>query len=603
MAMTKGGQAIVFLVAIAGAIGAVNLAKEKGMFGEKATASSVPMGADLPGMIDQRAVGTASLSIPNAKIVSFPSGTPCINRDLWEWNAQMGEIYAVGGKTTHAGSLMAKKGLCVHLNHQDSTDKNRENLIKFAQILATGNPQPDDGATFVGIMGDGAGQFLAATNPVLSKLGPEYQAKIVASFGFSRGEDKFMAPPVCANAQTKEERQANCKGLLVAGVLKDGDWNIAMKFAHDNDIANNPDPTTYDPNALNWVNPTDYIDAGNKYISGYCETRDTVKNGHKTGDKAKHCVDSVVTWTPGDVNIAEKRGGLQTVVSTKEYSMQMPHVLIGIDKWMTDNRKLVDAYIDASLEGGRQVQVSDAALDAAAVASADAYADQDAVYWKLYYRGITKPDAKGLSVSLGGSKVNNLPENLRLFGLERGFANAFSATYTRFGNIVIQQYPKDVTSIPGAADVLDTSYLQDVQKLNPTTTARAETVAYTAPSNLTKELSSESWHITFQTGKASFGRDSNAQLQEILDGLVIAGNTVVKIEGHTDNTGSDDVNRPLSEARANAVKVWLQNKAAGNFPDSRVSVEGYGASKPIALNSTSSGRAQNRRVEIRILKN
>jgi outer membrane protein OmpA-like peptidoglycan-associated protein len=600
MALTTGGKTLFGLAIFAGVFGGLVVAKNKGYFGEKVGESAIPMGANLPGMIDQKVVGQASLSIPTAKPAAI--GGPCINRDIWEWNAQMGEIYAVGGKVTHEGSLMAKKGLCVHLNHQDDTGKNQQNLIKFATDLASGNPQPDDGATFVGIMGDGAGQFLAAVQPQLLKLGPEYQAKIVASFGFSRGEDKFMAPPACANAQSKEDRQAACKGLLIAGVLKDGDWNIAMKFAHDNDIPNNPDPTTYDPEALNWVNPSDYIDAGNKYIADYCESRDKVLRGHKTGEKTRVCVNGVVTWTPGDVNVAEKRGGLQTVVSTKEYNMQMPHVLIGIDKWMQDNRKLVDAYIDAALEGGRQVQVSDAALDAAAFASADAYGDQDASYWKTYYRGIAKSDAKGLTVSLGGSKVNNLPENKRLFGLDHAYANALAATYTTFGAIVMQQYPKDVASIPPIDSVLDTSYLQDVLKTS-TTTAQAERPVYTPPTSITKEISSQSWHINFKSGKADFGKDADPQLNELMNGLVIAGNTVVKIEGYTDNTGSAVINKALSEARAEAVKKYLQANAPGNFPDNRLTVDGFGSDKPVALNTTTDGRAKNRRVEVRVMHN
>lgn len=600
MALTSTGKTLRVVSIFAVALGVLFFLKNKGYFGEKVGDSAVPMGADLPSLIDQRAVGQATLSIPTAKPANLAG--PCINRDIWEWNAQMGEIYAVGGKVTHEGSLMAKKGLCVHLNHQDDTGKNQQNLIKFAEVLASGNPQPDDGATFVGIMGDAAGQFFAAVQPQLLKFGPEYQAKIVASFGFSRGEDKFMAPPACANAQTKKDRQIACKGLLVAGVRKDGDWNIAMKFAHDNEIPNNPDPTTYDPDALNWVDPSDYIDAGNKYIAGYCETRDNVLRGHKTGEKTKRCVDAVVTWTPGDVNIAEKRGGLQTVVSTKDYNMQMPHVLIGIDKWMQDNRKLVVAYVDAALEGGREVQVSDAALDAAAFASADAYGDQDAAYWKTYYRGITKSDAKGLSIALGGSKVNNLPENKILFGLDPRFANALAATYTTFGKIVMQQYPKDVTSIPPIESVLDTSYLEEVIKAS-TTTAQAEHPVYTPPSSLTKEISSESWHINFKTGKADFDKDAEPQLKELMAGLVIAGNTVVEIEGHTDNKGSDTVNKPLSAARAQAVKKYLQAKAPGNFPDNRLTVDGFGSDKPIALNTTADGRAQNRRVEIRVMHN
>ena len=71
-----------------------------------------------------------------------------------------------------------------------------------------------------------------------------------------------------------------------------------------------------------------------------------------------------------------------------------------------------------------------------------------------------------------------------------------------------------------------------------------------------------------------------------------------RIEGHTDNTGSDKINQPLSENRAKAIKAEIVKKG---IDAGRMETIGYGASKPVADNSTSAGRTQNRRVTIKKL--
>ena len=74
--------------------------------------------------------------------------------------------------------------------------------------------------------------------------------------------------------------------------------------------------------------------------------------------------------------------------------------------------------------------------------------------------------------------------------------------------------------------------------------------------------------------------------------------STIRISGHTDSTGSDDHNQKLSELRAQSVKNAL--KGMGVDP-ARMTIIGYGESKPIASNATEAGRLQNRRVEIRII--
>jgi len=71
------------------------------------------------------------------------------------------------------------------------------------------------------------------------------------------------------------------------------------------------------------------------------------------------------------------------------------------------------------------------------------------------------------------------------------------------------------------------------------------------------------------------------------------------VEGHTDSQGRETANQKLSDSRANAVKTFLTSNGIDQF---RLSAIGYGESKPIASNKTRAGRAQNRRVEINLVK-
>jgi OOP family OmpA-OmpF porin len=75
------------------------------------------------------------------------------------------------------------------------------------------------------------------------------------------------------------------------------------------------------------------------------------------------------------------------------------------------------------------------------------------------------------------------------------------------------------------------------------------------------------------------------------------GETMVKIEGHTDSRGSSEYNINLSEMRAESVRSFLIN--SGISPQ-RISARGMGEDYPVATNSSASGRQQNRRVEVTI---
>jgi OOP family OmpA-OmpF porin len=551
--------------------------------------SSVPPTADLPTLPSTEQANTVPVAMPGAE-------PGCTDKTdvrflIWAWNSQTGGLFANGGPRAAQGSLMCQHGVDLAFTREDDTGKMSEALVAFATELKKGNAQPTAGAHFIAIMGDGTASFLKGINDTLKRLGPEYMAKVVGSMGYSRGEDKFMGLPAW-----KQNPQA-ARGGLVSGFLRDGDWNIALKWLGDNGICNNPDEHTYDPNCLNWVAANDYIDAAEKYIANYCEDRPVVNKGKKTGEKKNVCVNGVVTWTPGDVNVAQKKGGLVSIVSTREYSSQMPNAIIGIDKWMKSNPELVEGMLAAFFEGGDAVKGNEQAAQRGAEISAAVYHEDDAAYWRKYFHPVVEKDKQGLSVELGGSAVNNLADNLLLFGLTPGSQNLYAATYRVFGDIVVQQYKELVPSYYPIEQVLDTSYVKALAAREAPKTAAAMPT-FEASQKVTNVVSRRSWNIQFDTGKATFTSTAEHDLDSLLRDLLVASATVVEVHGHTDAAGNADANMRLSEERAFAVKQWLEQKAPVNFPSGRIRVFAHGQTNPVAPNSDEAGRAQNRRVEI-----
>jgi outer membrane protein OmpA-like peptidoglycan-associated protein len=105
--------------------------------------------------------------------------------------------------------------------------------------------------------------------------------------------------------------------------------------------------------------------------------------------------------------------------------------------------------------------------------------------------------------------------------------------------------------------------------------------------------------VHFATGSATILADSFPMLQEIAN--LLKANPAIKrmsIEGHTDNKGSADLNKKLSQARAESVLRWLTQHGV---EPGRLEAHGYGPDRPIDTNDTDKGRAANRRVEFKIL--
>ncbi|GAA4307734.1 hypothetical protein GCM10023149_01370 [Mucilaginibacter gynuensis] len=100
-------------------------------------------------------------------------------------------------------------------------------------------------------------------------------------------------------------------------------------------------------------------------------------------------------------------------------------------------------------------------------------------------------------------------------------------------------------------------------------------------------------NLEFDLGKATIRPTSFPSLDKVAQ-LLVDKNFSLKLAGHTDNTGSADLNLRLSKDRAESIKSYLVSKGANA---SRIEATGYGKTQPIATNKTAAGRQQNRRVE------
>jgi OmpA-OmpF porin, OOP family len=548
-----------------------------------------------------RDVDRHEASLAPDKKLPLPGSNPSANTgnkmtvEVMEWNAQFSLMYANGGPATTEGSLIEKAGLQVSITRQDDCNKTCADFTKFAQDYKKDPTAPG----FIGIfMGDGMPAFNAGFYTELAKISTtSYNPYPITFFavGKSYGEDKFMGP-----AQWKLTPRAALGGVVCC-VPRDGDMNIPIQWCGGNGIPMNPDIATYDPDALNIMSASDFLDAPNKYITGFSESRHIVKDGKTTGRDTIVKADAIATWTPGDVNAATQKGGLVVIASTKQYSTQMPAVLFTVKQYAENHRVDIDKLIAALGAAGDQVRSFPEAKSFAAKVSAQVYNDKDGAYWLKYYNGVVQEDAKRIPIELGGSMAFNLADAANTFGLGTDRVDRYKAVYTTLGDIIKKMYPTIIPTYPEYDKVVDKTYIADVLQNNPlgNLPAAGKALQVTYADKITNQMSSKAYTgqtaIQFASGSAVIKPVSSKILNDIFNNAVLAENCKLAIYGYTDNVGNPTSNQVLSEKRANAVRDYLIRK--GLSPQ-KIEASGFGEADPIADNSTSPGREQNRRVQI-----
>jgi outer membrane protein OmpA-like peptidoglycan-associated protein len=535
-------------------------------------------------------VSLGSLPPSAVKPPARTSDNPNVTIGIWTWQTVSGIIDAVGGpgkSGEHTDSCLCQAGLT---NTQLVVQNDTSEQIK---ALAAGQMQ------LVTTTGDQAAVDLAGANKLLRGN----KAKVIWSGGYSFGEDCLIGP----ESWKKDPQLA--RGAVVVTAVPYCDWNVTVDWAADNQIPVNADEKIYDPDAINFVNATDHIEAAQKFVQN---AKVELRN-RATGKIEQRQLDAAATWTPGDVMVIKDRPSvtykgntekLQKIVSTREYSYMMPHILFGNEDWLNKHREYVSTLLRCLARSNDRIK-TDESYFRNRVSALNALVfnleGMGPTFWNKYFTGSNES-----GVPLGGSRVNNIAEVRHLFGLDgsQGLASSiFGITYSDHAKRLRRLLPERLENYAPVDQVVDVSFIKEI------TDEASATGVYTAklegPQNPGKVVEAN-YQITFDTGSSKIKASEAAKLQDIRSLLIRATDTKIIVEGHTDNVGDLGSNLALSKARAESVWQWLKDSdpTGINIRQARLdSIEGYGPYRPLPGNNnlTEAERAANRRVVI-ILK-
>jgi OOP family OmpA-OmpF porin len=595
--LTTFSELLIVIAAIGAVLGGVYYISP----GIKTAVSKQLDGMDVNQMDVNNVTNAEKIALPSTTISSEVTSKPLVRIAAYAWNAQSGIIVSNGGPKTTKGSLMEKNGVNLEIIRQDWLSELRNMQMKFIEEFDKGQayPSSNKSAFAIMMMGDGAPFYISSAQKSLDeKYGKnKYHLQVLGAVGMSNGEDKLIGPP------NWKSDPKSMKGSVISAVLGDGDWVTTVNYCFANGLKVNPDPTTYDAEAVN-IYPSendDYIKSAEELIksqtTGWTVTLKEVVNGKLTGKSVSRKIDGCATWTPGDKTVFDRLSGFVDIVSTKEFNNQMPTVLIGVKEWAEKNPEIVSNILKSALTASNQMKNYEDWKVRASQAVADTYKMETPEYWYKMFKG-QQETKNGLTYNMGGSKVFNYADAMQYFGLSDG-VNRYKSVYNQVSGYLTELNPFGFNENVGAVvpydEAVNLFFLKNINDIESTSADKAD-----YSNQATEVVASGEWKINFNTGSAEISSSSSKEVERIYNLLIQAENTKLTVVGHTDNVGNEDSNLALSKSRVQAVVNYLKQKG---IPANRFQmIDGKGQNDPIADNNSAAGKAQNRRVVITLLK-
>ena len=211
---------------------------------------------------------------------------------------------------------------------------------------------------------------------------------------------------------------------------------------------------------------------------------------------------------------------------------------------------------------------------------------------------LSEDDVSGM---LAGLKLTAFADNALFYGLDGSRSQFESLFSTAF---IVWRKQGVVSKAVEAKDFVDSRFVASLADFYPGQKV-VETFKFDPKKKVDpakeRAIVNKSLTIYFTPGSDQIMAGSNFVLDSLGDTMTAFGNTYLRIEGNTDNTGSRAVNRTLSQRRADSVKDYLIQNF--KIDEKRFQTIGHGADNPVAANSNEAGRQQNRRTDIKVILN
>ena len=302
--------------------------------------------------------------------------------------------------------------------------------------------------------------------------------------------------------------------------------------------------------------------------------------------KAK-TVDAAVVWSPSDEECLAAVPGSRVLESTRSASNIIADVFIAKRSWVNANRDKLQQLYEGWMKGAAEINTNPAAKQKAAQILTDAFSG-------------TPLDANIKSIN--NVRLCTHGDNLNFFGLNPNYKNVTGEMlYNRMTDVYKRLGYAD-TKTPSWRFISDPSVIKATNLTGNANAAEGQkTFAAVTSEVANKEaIATKQVSITFRSGE--YQLDENAKYivdREMVDLARGFSNSLIRVQGNTDNIGSEATNKSLSLKRAQSVVDYLVNTYS--MSRSRFVVVGNGSAKPVGDNDSDAGKAKNRRTDFEII--